>query len=307
MMDIRGLAYVVAETTDIARWQSFAQDVLGMMALPAVDGGLLIKMDERQFRIAVQPGAADRYVASGWEVQNGAAFEAAVAVLGQAGVDHTLGDTAACNARGVQQLVAFQDPSGNRHEVVWGFRSDFKRFVSPVGVPGFVTDQDQASLGMGHTVLPAVNFEATTRFLTQVMGFGLSDLFNFKPPGTEGVVLPIHFFHCNNGRHHSLAVAGFPVDSGCVHVMVEVGNLPEVGRAIDRMRAHQVQQMATLGQHTNDRMVSFYLRAPSNFDIEYGCGGAVMDWQEHIVHEFTEVSLWGHDFSVSQQTLLAKP
>jgi 3,4-dihydroxy-9,10-secoandrosta-1,3,5(10)-triene-9,17-dione 4,5-dioxygenase len=25
------------------------------------------------------------------------------------------------------------------------------------------------------------------------------------------------------------------------------------------------------------------------------------DWQEHIVHEFTRVSLWGHDFSVGQE------
>jgi 3,4-dihydroxy-9,10-secoandrosta-1,3,5(10)-triene-9,17-dione 4,5-dioxygenase len=307
MMDLRGLAYVVAETTDIAKWTTFAQDVLGMMAQPSADGGLRVKMDERQFRIAVQPGSADRYVASAWEVLDAAAFEAAVATLRKANVDHALADAAACESRGVQQLVSFADPSGNRHEVVWGFRSDFKRFASPVGVPGFVTTDGKASLGMGHTVLPAPNFEATTRFLREVMGFGLSDLFNFKPPGTEGVVLPIHFFHCNNGRHHSLAVAGFPVESGCVHVMVEVDNLPEVGRAIDRMRAHQVQQMATLGQHTNDRMVSFYLRAPSNFDIEYGCGGAVMDWQQHIVHEFTEVSLWGHDFSVSQQTLLNKP
>jgi glutaconate CoA-transferase subunit A len=84
--------------------------------------------------------------------------------------------------------------------------------------------------------------------------------------------------------------------------MVEVEDVPEVGRAIDRMQAQQVLQTATLGQHTNDRMISFYMRTPSNFDIEFGCGGAVIDWHEHIVHEFTRVSLWGHDFSVGNQT-----
>ena len=88
--------------------------------------------------------------------------------------------------------------------------------------------------------------------------------------------------------------------------MVEVENMPEVGRAIDRMHAHKVQQTATLGQHTNDKMTSFYMRTPSNFDIEFGYGGAVLDWNEHIVHEFTRTSLWGHDFSVSQQQLLDK-
>ena len=235
----------------------------------------------------VPAGARDAYVASGWEVLNQAAFDAGVAVLEGARVPLQRADAALCAERGVQQLVSFADPSGNRHELVWGFKSDFIRFASPVGVSRFVTGSVGDSLGMGHTVLPASNFEATARFLQDVMGFGLSDIFNFKPAGDAGPTLPIHFMHCNNGRHHSLAIAGFPVDSGCVHIMVEVENMPEVGRALDRMAGQGVKLMATLGQHTNDRMTSFYMRCPSNFDIEYGYGGAVCDWQQHIVHEFT--------------------
>lgn len=302
MMDIRGLAYVVAETTDIPRWKNYAENVLGMMTQASPDGGLTVRMDERQFRFAIQPGARDCYVASGWEVLNQAAFDDALRVLREAKVPYTLEDAAFNRKRCVQQVASFQDPSGNRHELVWGFKSDFAHFASPKGVSRFIT----GNIGMGHTVLPAPNFEATATFVREVMGFGLSDIMNFEPPGTEGVSLPIHFFHCNNGRHHSLALAGFPVASGCVHVMVEVENMPEVGRAIDRMREQKVQQTATLGQHTNDRMTSFYMLTPSNFDIEYGYGGAVVDWNEHIVHEFTRVSLWGHDFSVSQQQLLDK-
>ena len=302
MMDIRGLAYVVAQTTDMPRWKIFAEDVLGMMTETAADGGLYVRMDERQFRFAVEPGPRDVYLASGWEVAGQAAFEQAVQTLRESGTAFVIEDAALCRLRRAQAVVSFQDPSGNRHEVIWGFQSDFAHFVSPVGVPGFIT----GDIGMGHTVLPAPAFEATAAFMRDVMGFGLSDIMNFQPPGTEGVVLPIHFLHCNNGRHHSLAIAGFPVESGCVHVMVEVPNVPEVGRALDRMHAHQIQQTATLGQHTNDKMISFYMRAPSNFDIEFGCGGAVVDWQAHIAHEFTRVSLWGHDFTVSQQQLLNK-
>lgn len=301
MIDIRGLAYVVAESTDLANWKDYAETVLGMMTAPSPGGGLYVKMDERQFRIAVLRGERNAYVATGWEVLNQSAFELGVAVLELAGVAFERGDAAQCAERGVQQLVSFADPSGNRHELVWGFKSDFIRFASPAGVSRFVTDSPQAALGMGHTVLPATNFEATARFLQEVMGFGLSDIFNFKPAGDAGPTLPIHFMHCNNGRHHSLAIAGFPVDSGCVHVMVEVENMPEVGRALDRMAAHGVKLTATLGQHTNDRMTSFYMSCPSNFDIEYGYGGVVCDWQQHVVHEFTKVSLWGHDFTVGQQ------
>ena len=298
MIDISGLAYVVAESTELGRWTAYAQGVLGMMTETSSDGGLYIKMDERQFRIAVRPGARDAYVASGWEVRDQTGFERAVATLQKADVALEHGDSALCQLRRVQQMVSFSDPSGNRHELVWGFKSDFAHFASPAGVSRFVT----GDIGMGHTVLPAPNFDATARFFREVMGFGLSDIMNFQPAGPQGPTIPIHFFHCANARHHSLALAAFPLDSGCVHIMVEVDSMPEVGRALDRMAAHGVALSATLGQHTNDKMTSFYMRSPSNFDVEFGYGGAVVDWSSHVVHEFTRVSLWGHDFTVGQKT-----
>ena len=139
MMNISGLAYVVAETTDLAKWKNYAEGVLGMMTVPAPDGGIYVRMDERQFRFAVQSGARDAYVVSGWEVTGPADFEAALAVLKDAGVAVEMGDAAHCNLRCAQQVAAFSDPSGNRHELVWGFRSDFAHFASPAGVSRFVT------------------------------------------------------------------------------------------------------------------------------------------------------------------------
>lgn len=298
MIDISALAYVVAETTAIDHWKSYAEEVLGAMTAPSPDGGLYLKIDERQFRIAVRPGSRNGYVASGWEVRSQAAFDAGLSALEAAGVGFERGDAALCRLRCVQQLAVFSDPSGNRHELAWGFKSDFSRFASPVGVARFVT----GDIGMGHTVLPAPAFDATVAFFRDVLGFGLSDIFNFQPAGPDGPGVPIHFFHCGNARHHSLALAGFAAESGCVHVMLEVDDMPEVGRALDRMLAHGVTQTATLGQHTNDRMTSFYMRTPSGFDLEYGYGGAIVDWQQHVVHEFTRVSLWGHDFRIAHGT-----
>jgi 3,4-dihydroxy-9,10-secoandrosta-1,3,5(10)-triene-9,17-dione 4,5-dioxygenase len=146
-------------------------------------------------------------------------------------------------------------------------------------------------------VLPAPNFDETRDFLKNVLGFGLSDIMNHKP-APDADPLRIHFMHCNNARHHSLAIAEFPVPSGCVHAMVEVDSMTEVGRAHDRMQAHGVKLSATLGEHLNDRMTSFYMKTPSGFDIEYGFGGLQVDWNEHSAFEFTRVSVWGHDFSI---------
>ena len=293
MMDIRGLAYVVASSRDLGAWRRQAEEVLGMMVEEGPLGDLYIKMDERPFRLFVSGGPADRYVASGWELAGEEAFEQACAELERAGVPFERGCAELCAVRRVNGLASLRDPSGNLHELVWGVCSDFRRFVSSVGVPGFVTGE----LGMGHTVLPAENFAETWAFLRDVMGFGLSDIHRFQP-AQDAPAIPIYFLHCNNGRHHSLALFGAPVPSGCVHLMVEVENLVEVGRAHDRMQRAGVKLMATLGQHVNDRMTSFYMDTPSGFAIEYGFGGLVLDWTRHSVYEATEVSVWGHDFGV---------
>ena len=253
-------------------------------------------MDERPYRMLIVPGGESRYLASGWELAGEKAFNAAIEVLDQADVNWRLGSAEQCDQRGVQALLHVTDPSGNRHELSWGHRSDCQPFVSPQGVPGFVT----GDMGLGHTVLPAPNFDATLAFAKDVLGFELSDIFNFRPDPSAPPIR-IHFLHCKNSRHHSLALAEYPVPSGCVHVMVEVESMTEVGRAHDRRIAHDVQLSATLGQHLNDRMTSFYMKTPSGFDLEYGYGGLLVDWQDHSAFEFTRVSLWGHDFSVGQQ------
>jgi 3,4-dihydroxy-9,10-secoandrosta-1,3,5(10)-triene-9,17-dione 4,5-dioxygenase len=296
MIDIRGLSYFVAESEDLSRWQDYAQNVLGMMVTPAPGAGVYVKMDERPFRMLIVPGTQSRYLASGWELPGEAAFDAALKVLDQADVQWQAGTPEQCDQRGVQALVQVTDPSGNCHELSWGHRSDCQPFVSPQGVPGFVT----GDMGLGHTVLPAPNFDATLAFVKNVLGFELSDIFNFRPDPAAAPIR-IHFLHCRNSRHHSLALAEFPAPSGCVHVMVEVQSMTEVGRAHDRRIAHDVPLSATLGQHLNDQMTSFYMKTPSGFDLEYGYGGLLVDWREHSAFEFTRVSLWGHDFSVGQQ------
>jgi 3,4-dihydroxy-9,10-secoandrosta-1,3,5(10)-triene-9,17-dione 4,5-dioxygenase len=295
-MNIRALGYFVAQTDNINEWKEYAEQVLGMMTSPTDEGGLYIKMDERPYRMLIIPGEEKCYVASGWELANQAAFNDAKQSLLDKSVSFEEADTAFCKVRGAQQILIVNDPAGNRHELYWGHISDRQPFTSPQGVPQFVTGE----MGLGHTVLPAPNFDETYQFLTEILGFELSDLFNFKP-APEAPNVRIYFMHCANARHHSLAICEFPVPSGCVHAMVEVDSMTEVGRAHDRQQAHGVDLSATLGQHLNDKMISFYMKTPSGFDLEYGYDGLQVDnWEEHCAFEFSRVSLWGHDFSVGQ-------
>ena len=141
MIDIRGLAYFVTEIEQLEEWQRYAEDVLGMMTSPAPGGGLYVKMDERPFRMLVVEGAQPRYYASGWEVANEAAFQGALVTLKNAGVAYELASADVCRQRGMQALALLTDPSGNRHELGWGHLSDCQPFVSPQGVPRFLTGE----------------------------------------------------------------------------------------------------------------------------------------------------------------------
>ena len=295
MIDVRALGYVVVQSADVGTWRGYAENVLGMQAQDATDGALYVKMDERDFRYLIVPGDADRYFASGWELPDAVAFDDAIRALQLAGVEPIRASAQEAALRRVQAMVWCTDPSGNRHEFFWGVRTDFRRFVSPLGVSGFVT----GAMGLGHAVLPAPQFDATDAFLRDVLGFELSDIFRVR--FTDDPAEPekrIHFLHCKNARHHSLAIMDLAVPSGCIHVMAEVDSMDEVGRALDRVATQGVKLSATLGRHCNDHMISFYMKTPGGFDLEYGYGGLTVDWAQHSVYEATRVSLWGHDFSV---------
>lgn len=295
MVRIAALAYIVAECQDLARWKDYAEQVLGMQTA-ADDDRLLVKMDERDFRMQILKGGEDRYVASGWEVANGEDFEDAIAAIESAGIEVERVDGALKQVRRVTDLARFRDPAGNLHELSHGYTGGHIAFASPCGVPAFKTDP----YGMGHTVLPAIPFDETRRLFVDVLGFGASDEFKFQPPG-DAPAMRIHFLHCVNGRHHSLALAEMPNPAGCVHIMVEVDSMTEVGRAHDRMQQYDVKLMATLGQHTNDKMTSFYMMTPSNFALEFGWGGEIVNPQKHETTHTDSVSIWGHDFSVGFQ------
>lgn len=296
MSEIRALSYFVAQIDDLHKWRDYAENVLGMMTSEAPGGGLYIKMDNRPFRMLVVEGAPDRYLASGWELGSKPAFDALLEKLSSKQVAFELQSAEFCRQRGVNEAAVLFDPCGNRHELTWGYLSDCEPFVSPQGVPRFLT----GDMGLGHTVLPAPDFDACAAFYRDVLGFAISDIFNFRPD-PNGPAIRIHFMHCGNARHHSLAIAEYDVPSKCVHVMVEVDSMTEVGRAHDRRVAHKVPLSATLGQHLNDQMTSFYMKTPSGFDLEYGWGGLQVDWDKHTAFEFTKVSIWGHDFGAGQK------
>jgi 3,4-dihydroxy-9,10-secoandrosta-1,3,5(10)-triene-9,17-dione 4,5-dioxygenase len=296
-MGIRQLGYLRIEATDMARWREYGLKVLGMVEGKGSDeNALYLRMDDFPARLVIVPGDKDRLAQAGWETANAGELDEVRRNLDAAGVPYKEGTQAELADRRVTGMISFDDPSGNTLEVFHGAALEHRRVVSPYGHK-FVTE-DQ---GLGHVVLSTHDDEAALRFYRDVLGFKLRDSMRLPPQlvgrPADGEPAWLRFFGCNP-RHHSLAFLPMPTPSGIVHLMVEVGTSDDVGLTLDRALRRKVPLSATLGRHVNDLMLSFYMKTPGGFDVEFGCEGRQVDDETWIARESTAVSLWGHDFSV---------
>lgn len=300
-MGFVGLGYAGIVAPDPIAWRHFATRVFGFvpagivpgprtagLALPtpdaeglAADGTLYLKLDRRQWRLAVHPGAESGLAYLGFEVRTERDFGRLVDRLGEKKVEVRPGTSAELEARGVRGLAVFADPFGHRLEVFHEPIIDAP-FASPTGIE-FKTGE----LGMGHAVVFVADAARALDFYRGVLGFERSDFMTFGPTG-QG----IHFLRCTP-RHHSLALLQIGPPQGLQHLMFEATSLDGVGRALDRARAAQIPITSDLGRHRNDGIVSFYMQGPSGFDLELGWDGVLCgeDWSER---EFAGGDDWGH-------------
>jgi 3,4-dihydroxy-9,10-secoandrosta-1,3,5(10)-triene-9,17-dione 4,5-dioxygenase len=303
-IDIKSMGYARVASTDLDAWKHFAGKVLGLaeargpQSVPDSGANLYYRIDEVSARLVVFPSDVDRLECVGWELADHDALQAAREHLIKSGVEFAEGTPDELADRRVQELIRFSDPWDNVFELFHGITYEARPLVTPYDNK-FVTGEQ----GMGHAVIPVGDDEAALEFYRDTLGFRLRDSMSMpgefvgKEPGTKAW---LRFLGCNP-RHHSLAFLPMPNPSRCVHIMLEVAKLDDVGRALERVRKHQVPLSATLGRHMNDQMVSFYVKSPGGFDIEYGTEGLTVDDEKWVARESTAVSYWGHDFSVGNK------
>ena len=283
------------ETVQPEKWDHFLTQIAGVMrARDAADGAALYRIDQRPFRFRIERSTRDWFKAAGYEVSDGSALETLAAAIRASG--RPVDDFAAqdCILRGVAAGFRTSDPAGNGLEFFHGDSRADTPFISPIGVPNFVTGE----MGMGHAVFSAPNFQEVLAFHRDVVGFHETDMPAFHLMGPEAPPMHFAFLHADNGRHHSIAFGEGPIPpSGAVHIMLEYPNLVEVGKAHDRMKQFGYAESATFGQHFNDQTVGFYVQTPSGFDLELGCDSLVIDPANWQVTQHKGISIWGHEWA----------
>lgn len=300
-----GLGYVGIDAPDPIGWRRFATEVCGLepalippgprqsgMPVPteggpdaagvAADGSVFLKMDRRQWRLAVHPAQTPGLAYLGFELPLESDLEAAMESISKRGVAIRAGTAQELEARSVGDLAVFEDPAGHRLEL----------FCRPIIDEPLKSTRDieflTGPLGMGHVVLYVAEIEPTLDFYRDVLGFKRTDYMQFGPNG-----MGIHFLRCTR-RHHTLALLQVGPPSGVQHLMFESTTLDGVGKALDRARTAGITISSELGRHRNDKTVSFYMNGPSGFDVEIGWDGMLVD-DDWVEHEFAGGGDdWGH-------------
>lgn len=287
------LGYVVAESRRLHDWHRFGADAIGLHVDELGSDVLRFRIDDRACRFLVQRGPAEDVTAMGWHVDDHATFDRILKRVADRGVTLDEGTPEEAAVRGVERLWRFPGPKGILQEV----------FTTPVTTPrplrmlssGFVTGDS----GMGHVALTSRDPLGVHGYFRTLFDSRLSD---FIDENIGGMRLKIRFLRVNE-RHHSVAVAnvrGLPIDpirTRVQHVNLQVATLEDMVGAYERVRELGFRMAWSIGQHTNDKELSFYCRTPSGFELEVGWNPIVLTpeleaaWQ---VATHQGISIWGH-------------
>ena len=68
MAAVRSLGYAIVSATDLDAWKEFAADLLGLQVVEHTADRLLLRMDEKAYRLDVRRSDTDEVSVLGWEV-----------------------------------------------------------------------------------------------------------------------------------------------------------------------------------------------------------------------------------------------
>ena len=294
MTDVFGkvhLGYLVVETEKFDDWRRFGRDAIGMHLDEALPGVMRFRLDDNECRFLLQRGPAEDTTAVGWELDDHATFDTIESRVRSHGVPVIQGSAEEAELRGVERFVRFPGPNGLTQEIYVNPRksSESLRFGA---TGGFVTGVD----GMGHVAIATKKPHQMRGYYSTVFDARLSD---YIDETINGVKFKIRFLRVNE-RHHTVAIAAVsrlpinPIRTRIQHCNVQVAELDDMTLAYQRVKDVGFDMALSVGQHTNDKELSFYAVTPSGFEWELGWNPIVVDestW-EPTTHQ--GISIWGH-------------
>jgi 2,3-dihydroxybiphenyl 1,2-dioxygenase len=285
------LGYVVIETGKFADWRRFGRDAIGMHCDETLPDVMRFRLDDNECRFLLQRGPAEDVCALGWQLDDHESFDCVLARVSRHGVPITAGTAEEAALRGVERLVRFPGPNGLSQEIFTRPRAGATALDMAVR-GGFVTGES----GMGHVALVSKKPEQVHGYFNGVFDARLTD---FIDETISGLKFKIRFLRVNE-RHHSVAIAAVnrlpinPIRTRVQHLNIQVADLGDLTATYQRVRELGFGMALDVGQHTNDKELSFYAVSPAGFEWEVGWNPIVVDEATWEPSTHQGISIWGH-------------
>jgi 2,3-dihydroxy-p-cumate/2,3-dihydroxybenzoate 3,4-dioxygenase len=251
MIELRDIAYVRSGVADLDKAVDFATRIVGLeLAEQAEPGVAHLRADHRHHCLTFVEGRSG-VIASGFEVADDDALAAAETELEKAGHQVQRGSRDEARSRRVRNVIGFDDPFGNRLELVSQQETITRpvRFARPAGIQEF-----------GHLCLDAPDVHEAYRFWSSTFNARVSDwigdaacLIRFDPV------------------HHKLAVFQ-GAEPGVCHVNFQVDSIDDVFRNWHFLVDNGVEIIQGPGRHPQSTAIFLYFLGPENLTYEYSFG-----------------------------------
>lgn len=295
------LGHIVIETEKFGEWRRFGRDAIGMHLDETLPDVMRFRLDDHQCRFLVRRGPAEDVSALGWEVDDHRTFDEILNRVTGRGVPVADGTAEESDMRGVERLARFPGPNGLAQEIFTRPRTDGAALDMAVR-GGFVT----GDAGIGHVAVTSTKPHQVRGYYDSVFDARLTD---YIDETISGVKFKIRFLRVNQ-RHHSIAIAAVnrlpinPIRTRVQHVNVQVADLDDMTASYQRIKDLGFHMALGVGQHTNDRELSYYALTPSGFEWEVGWNPIVVDEKTWEPTTYQGISVWGH--TRQGQTIIAK-
>ena len=294
------LGYVVIVTEKFDDWRRFGRDAIGMHLDDMSADIMRFRLDDNECRVLLQRGSAEDVTALGWQLDDHDTFDEILARVTRHGVPIVEGTAEEAALRGVERLVRFPGPNGLAQEVFTRPRTSTAPLDMRAG--GFVT----GAAGMGHVAITSKKPHQMRGYYNTVFDARLTD---YIDETISGVKLKIRFLRVNE-RHHSVAIAAVdrlpinPIRTRVQHLNIQVAELDDMTASYQRVKELGFHIALAVGQHTNDRELSYYAMTPSGFEWEVGWNPIVVDERTWEPTTYRGISIWGH--APEGQTIIDK-
>lgn len=284
------IGYLIAESNKFDQWIEFAKNSLGLCLAEQTETSLSFRIDEHQKRFIITQGSEEDITHLGLQVDHQDVLNEILSRFKLRGIQYQQGTPQEAALRGVEAFWSIVGPKGLHIDLF----IDAIRTETPLSskVSGFYTD----TCGMGHIALTSQKPEKMIRFWQEFFDARLTDTIEQK---INGIPLNIRFLRMNE-RHHSIAVASTgglrldPIRNRVQHINFEVLELNDVTLSYQRCKDRGFPIIWDMGQHTNDKEISFYVKSPSDFEVELGWNPIKIDERTWQGEKHISISIWGH-------------